>query len=660
MDEQLEQFLIEAPELVEQAAEDLLALERDPADAARLESAFRAFHSLKGSVALFDFAPMGRVLHAAEDLLGAVRDGRRPADPALADALLACLNASERWIGGIARTGALSAEAEAEAGRLDAGLRRLLDPGDAAPSPPAAAAWLPALLARDAAAVAAARAQGMPLTALRFLPAADCFFLGEDPIALLRSLPGLVALHLALREPWGAAAIEPFTCNLLIEALSTAPAAALRQALRFVADRAELVELPAAVPPQPETPQPGPPQPEPDAETASRSLRVDADRIDGLLDIAGELIVARNALAQATARATARDPALRQALGPGEADMERVVRRLHRAVLDLRMTPLSRCFRRFPRLVRETAAGLGKTIELEVVGEAVEADKSLVDGLFEPLLHVLRNAVDHGVEPSAARIAAGKPEAGRIRLEARREGDRILVLVADDGGGVDAVRVRAAAKLQRILDDAAIDALDDEAAANLIFAPGFSTAAAVTELSGRGVGMDAVRSAVEGMGGRVTLASRPGQGATVRIALPRAVVVTTVMTVRLGEETFGVPIEAVLATVRLPPDRIHPVRHGEAFVRDGRTVPLLRLATLLRRPAPPRAGRHANVLVVACAGQPIGLEVDGFAARLEVLLRPLGGLLAGMPGLLGAAPLDDGQVLMVLDVPELVGEEPAG
>ncbi|RYI99727.1 MAG: chemotaxis protein CheA, partial [Acetobacteraceae bacterium] len=213
---------------------------------------------------------------------------------------------------------------------------------------------------------------------------------------------------------------------------------------------------------------------------------------------------------------------------------------------------------------------------------------------------------------------------------------------------------------RRILPDAAIDALDEEAAANLVFAPGFSTAAAVTEISGRGVGMDAVRSAVEGMGGRVTLASRPGLGAEVRIALPRAVVVTTVLTIRLGEEAFGVPIEAVLATTRIPRDRIRPVRHGEAFVQEGRTIPLLRLATLLRRPAAPRGGRHAQVLIVDCDGQPTGLEVDGFAERLDVLLRPLGGLLAGMPGLLGAAPLGDGQVLVVLDVPELVARDLAG
>ncbi|RYJ02179.1 MAG: chemotaxis protein CheA, partial [Acetobacteraceae bacterium] len=230
MDELLDQFLIEAPELVEQAADDLLALERDPADAARLESAFRAFHTLKGSVALFGFAPMGRVLHAAEDLLDAVREGRRMLERPLTDALLACLNASEGWIGAIARTGALAETAEAEGARLEAALRRLLDP-EAAPeadpgadpgidsaaaavAAPATAAWLPALLAREAAAVAEARAQGRGLTALRFLPAADCFFLGDDPIALLRSLPGLAALHLGLREPWTAAEIEPFTCNL--------------------------------------------------------------------------------------------------------------------------------------------------------------------------------------------------------------------------------------------------------------------------------------------------------------------------------------------------------------------------------------------------------------------------------------------------------------
>jgi two-component system chemotaxis sensor kinase CheA len=651
MDELLEQFLIEGREQVQQASEDLMALERDGADAARIDSAFRAVHTLKGGVALFDFPPMAQALHRAEDLLSALRDGRAAVSRPVIDALLDCIGLCEAWLASIGRDGALPDDAALQGGRVEAALRLALAPGaQDAPAAQGAAGgtaggWMEALLARRRDAVARARAAGQAILALRYTPGADCFFLGDDPMALARAIPQLIGLHVAPREPWPDGAPDPFACNLVIEALSTAPAEEIRGIFRFVPDQLVLAEVaPPAAPAEAAAPA-----------TASRSLRVDVDRIDALVDIVGELMVAKNGLADLASRAGAIDPALMRALGVHQAEMDRLVGGMHRAVMAVRMTPLSQTFRRFPRLVRDTAARLGKEVAFELQGEEVEADKSVADGLFEPLLHLLRNALDHGVESPAARREAGKPPAGRIALRAGRQGDQIVITVTDDGAGLDPAKLRRVAGLRGLRSQAELDALDDAGALDLIFVPGFSTAAAVGAVSGRGVGMDAVRAAVAGLGGRVTVLSTPGAGATVRLALPRAVIVNTVLTVRVGEEAFGVPIEAVAETTQVPAGRILPVGSGEAFVLRDRTLPLLRLAELLGLPPGPRPPGGVKVLVVASGAQRVGIEVDGFAGRSDVLLRPMAGLLAGTLGVLGTVLRGDGRLLLVLDLPELIG-----
>ncbi|MBP0496455.1 chemotaxis protein CheA [Pararoseomonas indoligenes] len=644
MNELLEQFLVESRELVQAAADDLLALERNPGDPARLDGAFRAVHTLKGSVALFELAPMGAALHAGEDLLEALRRGAAAPDRVAMDTLLALVGASEAWLESFAADGRLPEAAEAEGRALESALRARMS-GVAAPSAPPPAAsqdWLPALLEREAAAIARARTEGQALTALRYAPSPDCFFLGDDPVATLRALPGPIALHIAPREPWPADGPAPFTCNIVIEAVFAAPEAELRKGLRLVADQVALAPVPV---PAPAPSGPGLPAP--------RGLRVDAARVDALVDLAGELVVARNGLAHLVARVGEENPALARALAESEAGIGRLAERMHRTALGLRLVPLGRAFARLPRLVRETAGGLGKEVTFTVLGEAVEADRTVVDGLFDPLLHLLRNAVDHGIEPTGAREAAGKPRTGRITLSAAREDGGVAVTLSDDGAGMDPARLRAVAKARGVADAATIDALDDREALDLVFRPGFSTAGAVTAISGRGVGMDAVRAAVEALGGRVTLSSIPGQGTSVRLLLPGGAAVMGVLTVRAGGELYGIPAETVAETARLPKAAIQPLGAGEAFVLRGRTLPVLRLAALLGLEPAPR-GATARLLVTGGGTDGVALEVEGFGGRLDVLLRPPQGLLRGLPGLVGTALLGDGSALLVLDLPDLL------
>jgi two-component system chemotaxis sensor kinase CheA len=653
MDDLLKHFIVEAHELIQKATDDLLTLERDPQAAAPMDSAFRAVHTLKGSVGLFDFAPMGLALHAAEDLLGALRERRASIDAHVMDTLLGCIAQTERWVAIIEKTGQLPPDAAEEGYRLARALRAQLDEdpaqaADVVPQPNLS--WIEELIAQSRN-PAILRTQNAPLVAIRYTPRADCFFAGDDPIALLRAVPDLVAVRLSNRDPWPPVTeIDPFSCNLRIEALSGAELDMVKTIFRFVPDQVILHKIVPAV-------QRDAPGAAPNGGAGARSIRVDATRIDRLADLVGEMVIAKNALAHLAGQfgdGQGRKH-LVQGLMASQAAIERLVAELHGAVMDVRMMPLRDIFRRFPRAVREIAGQLGKAIEFSMEGEEVEADKAVVEGLFEPLLHLLRNAVGHGAEPEDFRREAGKPEKARIVLRARRSGDRVTVEVEDDGRGIDPVAIRQAAHARGIASADDLGRMSDAEAVDLIFAPGFSTASEVTDLSGRGVGMDAVRSAVERLGGQASVRSQQGRGTTIHLSLPLTIVMTKVMAVRLGQELYGIPLDGIVETAFVPAPRVIPVQDAEAFVLRDRTLPLVRLADLLNIPRPQEIPQSLKVVVVAVGDELVGVAVDGFAERMDVLMRPMAGILAGVPGIMGTTLLGDGSVLMILDIPELIG-----
>jgi two-component system chemotaxis sensor kinase CheA len=638
MDELLTQFLVEARELIAQAGDDLAGLVRDPEDRARIDSAFRAIHTLKGSVAIFDMAPAGRALHAAEDMLERARAGSHRLDASDLAALVAVVDQTDRWVDAMERAGALSDGAGAEADALIARLRsgKVSEPALAVGDAPA---WLDALLARNAEAIEAANGD---LVAFRYAPDSECFFRGDDPLAIVAAVPELAALAILPNAPWPALDdFEPFHCAVTLEGLSAAPIADVKAGFRFVADQVELVAVATAR----------------DVEAAgqtgaARSLRVDAVRVDALADGVGELIVASNALSHVTAEADRIDPRLGSRMREAHAVLERAVGDMRRAVMAVRMVSLGPSLRRMPRMVREIAEALGKQVALEISGETTEVDKGIADELFEPLLHLVRNAIDHGIEPVAVRRAAGKAEEGTLRLSVRRDGDHVLVSLADDGAGIDAARIRTVAVERGLLEREAADALDDAQAMRLIFAPGFSTAAAVSSVSGRGVGMDAVQAAVERLGGRVEIGSVLGQGTTIRLRLPLNAIMTRLLIVRAGGERYGVPLDRIVETASVPSDRIVPVGAGRACVLRDRTLPILSLASLLG--SEDRQSAFTKLLVTEAAAERVGVIVDGFGERIDGLVRPKAGLMAGVPGVAGTTMLGDGGVLLVLDLAELV------
>lgn len=650
MDNLVDQFLTEGRELVEAAGDDLDALAARPDSAERIDSLFRTIHTLKGSTGLFDLQPLGDMLHAAEDLLGALRKGALVMTDGIADTLVRCVDQTGRWLDAFEASRVLPADAVAVGRKLQDQIRRELTAD--APAPAAIvtledSAWIAALLDRPIAAPV-----GAPLVAVRYVPRDDCFFTGDDPLAILKTVPGLAALAIGPREPWPAPdGFDPFRCNLVLTALSVAPLYEVQAALRLVADQTEIADVdPTRRQLAPEV------EAEATRDAASRTLRIDVENIDALAHVADEMVIANNVLAHLAAQARGGMPAeaLVQGLLANQIALDRLVGSLHRAVMRVRLVPLTTLFRRFPRLVREIGEKLGKELSLVVRGDAIEVDKSVVDGLFDPLLHLLRNAADHGVETAEARRRGGKPPRGTITLTAARVGDQVVIEIADDGKGIDPAALRRAARERGLLADEAIDALSDQEASELIFLAGFSTAAAITDISGRGVGMDSVRAAIVKMGGRVALTSALGTGTTIRLSLPVSVVLSNVIIVAVGDERYGVPMDSVIETARIPAGRIMAVRNGRAFVLRDVVVPVFELSALLGLPAPPRTG-DLKLLVIERAGGVVAVAVDDFADRLNLLLRPMAGLLSGLPGVAGTALMGDGRVLMVLDLPELVG-----
>jgi two-component system chemotaxis sensor kinase CheA len=753
-----EQFVIEARELIHQATDDLIAVEREGVSADRIDRVFRAFHTLKGSAGVVELPPMGLTLHAAEDLLAAITTGHLGLSPALIDQALACLDQVSGWVDHFESHGSLPARAGEDARAMVNKLRNLLsgpsgasprsmtaDVGDALPS------WVRRLIGSSPMKMSSdLERPPEQLLAFSYEPHAGCFFDGDDPLDLTRRVPKLLAFYLEPREAWPPLAdMDPYSSNVRLKGISAATQAELAAVFRLVPDQVSIVAIPstalqgvpilraesrdamalvravleeqkhvlgAAQDPGGHTGRIGrigsaarvaanalrhakqeswaeridaggaaaisqsDPAPllsvidealaaftdnvegfsasaqENQGGVIGRSLRVDEAKIDALIDLAGELLVAKNGLAHLTKRVEAEiGQEIARTMRSEHDAIARLVSDLHAAILQLRMVPMAQVFRSFPRLVRDMSQRLNKDVTLVTQGESTESDKTIVDLLFEPLMHLVRNALDHGIETPEQRRAAGKPEGATVVLRASRTGDRFVVNVSDDGRGIDPAAVRRKAEERRLLPADELAALSDEQAIELIFVAGFSTAAEVSDISGRGVGMDVVHATIERIGGRVSLKSRLGAGTTVSLDLPTNIAMSRLMVVEAGGQVFGLPMEAVSETLRLTPDRITRIKNNDGFVLHDRVVPICSLAELMHLPPKKSSDTYVRLVVVAEAGGRIAaFEVDAIRDRLEVVLKPMQGLLANARGYVGTTLLGDGGVLLVLDLKEIL------
>src|SRR5581483_1988624 len=380
-------------------------------------------------------------------------------------------------------------------------------------------------------------------------------------------------------------------------------------------------------------------------------LRVEAERIDSVMNLLCELIIARSVLQQAVHEAgehiDRRHP-LRGRLADAMAFHSRVLNQLQKSVMKIRMVELRQLFRRVPRIVRETARFCGKDVALEMGGERTELDKTILDALPEPVMHVVRNAVDHGIETPQERAAAGKPPQGKVRMNAFHQAGFVVIEISDDGRGLDPARLRARAVEKKLLSAAAAGRLSDSEALDLIFQPGFSTASQISEVSGRGVGMDVVRSVVHSLKGTVSLESEPGRGTTVRVRVPLTLAIIKALLFRSGERLYAVPLSSVVEITRAGEADIHRVEQHEVLHLREQVITLIRMDRLAASANVAR--RRFFVVVVALGDRKIGLVVDGMHGEEELVVKSFDDKLVATDLVSGASVLGDGRVVLILNL----------
>ena len=631
-------FRTEAGELLEQLETALLDLERAPGDSNLIDQAFRALHTIKGSGAMFGFEQVAAFTHEFESAFDRVRKGETAPDREL---IAIALNAKD-FIRELIE--------KPEEANAVTGLRILTDLRKLTQAPQAGAA----LAAAGAEAAAPSPATGSRHWRIGVRFHKDVLVNGSNPLLLLDELRALGDCRVTVdaRAVPDLATLEPSVCYFAwnIELTTTYPQSAIEEVFIFVFDEMELkieagtapaAEAPIAV----ETPEPAGEPLVADAAVKrggkdAATIRVQADRLDEMMDRVGELVIAQARLSQLAGVTTK---------GVAE-DIERLTSSLRDAMMGIRMLPIGSLFGRFRRLVHDISRDLNKEIELVAEGEETELDKTMIERLADPLIHVIRNAADHGLEQPQARIAAGKPAAGRIRLVARHAGAEVLIAVTDDGRGLDAKRIRAKAEERGLITPGT--PMSDPQLYQFIFHPGFSTASEVSSLSGRGVGLDVVRRAIEGLRGSIDISSEPGKGATFTLRLPLTLAIIEGLLVRVGDARYVAPLTSVEECVELPA-AADSRSQGRSFLNvRGELVPFLRLREMFDERGEPDP--HQKVVIVSHNEARVGLVVDQILGGHQTVIKSLSKFHADVASFSGATILGDGAVALILDVPQLI------
>jgi two-component system chemotaxis sensor kinase CheA len=653
-------FRQEARELLEQLEQGLLDLEQNPSDADLVNSVFRALHTIKGSGAMFGFTDVAAFVHEFETAFDKVRKGLSPITPELVAVALDAKDHVHHLIE--------TPDATTDAGdAILAALRGIVEP-DRFPAAP---------MAQSATVAANVAPEPTGRWRIRFKLPEDALVHGTNPLLLLGEIADLGPCEVtALIDSVPTLdVLDPEACHLgwQVDLTHPDPTAALDDVFLFLKDGMELsIEpLAAVAAPEPvsspvldilaEDPVAEVDEPiaeaapvraqrelrEPKAETAERpstSLRVPAERLDELMDRVGELVIAQARLSQMAAQSS--DGNLKTIA----EELERLSSGLRDTTMGIRMVPIGSLFSRFRRLVHDLSRDLDKEIEFITTGEETELDKTMIERLADPLVHLIRNSVDHGLETAEQRIKAGKPVKGTVRLSAVYAGAEVAISVTDDGAGLNAARIRAKAEEQGLLTPDS--RIADHDLFQLIFAPGFSTAKEVTSLSGRGVGMDVVKRTIDGLRGKIELTTRPGEGTTATLRLPLTLAIIEGMLVRVGNGRYSIPLSAVEECVELPAEVATHSRGRNFLDIRGSLVPFLRLRDLFNTPG--EADSHQKVVIISSGEGRAGLVVDQIIGNNQTVIKQLSKLHTDLETFSGATILGDGTVALILDTSRLV------
>lgn len=655
LDQAQQTFIVEARELLQAMEQSLLQLESEPGDEDAIGAVFRAAHTIKGSAGLFGLASIVSFTHIVEDVLDRLRDGHVAVDATLIAVLLQSGDHMLELIEVVASRGEALPSAALE---REAALREALGAYQEAPLPSA-----------DIDTVA--MDDDVPTEVLWHLSlrfGADVFRNGMDPLSFLRYLETLGQLLHVTTLTDSIPAVDgwdPESCYLgfEIDLRSSASHAALNEVFDFVRDDCEVqisvVDEPSDNSAAVDSEEVAEVEQGPTAAVQPRAaasgdaklrdgnyVRVNADKLDELINLVGELVIA-SAGASLLARSCNNDP-----LQEATSTVSGLVEEILDGALHLRMIPIGDTFNRFRRVVRDVSQELGKDIDLIINGAETELDKTVVEKIGDPLMHLLRNAMDHGIESADARRAAGKPTKGHLSLNAYHDSGSIVLEIADDGAGLNRERILAKAQERGLVASGA--ALTDQEIYNLIFEPGFSTAEAVTNLSGRGVGMDVVKRNITLLRGTVDLDSRPGEGTVVRIRLPLTLAIINGFLVGIDHCTYVIPLDMVQECIELDERQRQSSREQGYLDLRGEVLPLVDLRDHFSHEGPP--ARRQNVVVVRYAEHKAGLVVDDLLGEFQTVIKPLGKLFGALRGISGSTILGSGAVALILDIPALLNQ----
>jgi two-component system chemotaxis sensor kinase CheA len=666
-------FLEEAREHLQTLNRCVLDLEHEPGNLQILDEIFRSAHTIKGMSATMGYAAIAELTHEMENVLDLLRKGTLTAHSGIIDTLFKCVDTLEQLVEEVVggQTGGI--DVTALSARLAALAKGEMDPvaegrtADSAPVRVEAACSDMLLNDTESQLINSALAQGMQVFQLK---------IGLREGTLLKSVRSYMAMK-ALDDLGDVIKTDPlvedlerdnFGLEFSVILVTEAPVEKIRDTILSIAEietviattctgsqsveyqNAEARDVPAGAPDsadpakelQRETKtEPGA------AKTKGRALlRVDAEKLDALLNLVGELVINKTRMQQIGLSNQL------QELSEAIEQMDRVTTDLQGVVMKLRMVPVGQVFNRFPRMVRDLTHSLGKEVNLIIQGEETELDRTVIDEIGDPLVHLLRNSIDHGIEKPADRTAAGKNPVGEIRLIARHEGNNVLLMVTDDGKGLKAESIRQKALEKGLVSKAELDVMDTNDIMRLIFLPGFSTAEVVTDVSGRGVGMDAVRTKIEALGGVLELDSTPGQGTRVRIRLPLTLAIIQALLIQVHQETYAIPLGSIDSTINIVLEDIRTIQQQEVILLRGQIIPLVRLDRKLgvADTVVHDAGQELYVVIVQSGDHRIGLLVDSLVGQQEIVIKSLGKILTGIKQIAGATILGDGQVVLILDV----------
>lgn len=641
LQEILQDFLIEAFEMIEQLDQDLVELEQRPEDLDLLNRIFRVAHTIKGSSSFLNFDVLTKLTHHMEDVLNKARHGDLKITPEIMDIVLASIDQMKALLYSIRDTGS-----DATSGiDINPTVAKL----DAASSGKAIEAAAPAASTPEPVAAEPTPAEDEPDYANMSAEEVE-----KEIERLLRQRQEEDDKRRQAKKANGEAMPEIEAPQEINEEVA-APAA-------------QHTPAPAAAP-APAAPKPATPAPAAAATPAAggeggaaggsameQTIRVDVNRLDHLMNLIGELVLGKNRLIKIYGDVEERyeGEQFLDELNQVVSSVSTVTTDLQIAVMKTRMLPIGRVFNRFPRMIRDLSRELNKKVELVMSGEETELDKSIVEEIGDPLVHIIRNSADHGVEMPDVRVAAGKSETGTVELKAYHEGNSIVIEITDDGKGLDPLMLKSKAVEKGVISEKEADTMSDKEAFTLIFKPGFSTAAKITNVSGRGVGMDVVKTNIEKLNGIIEVDSQVGKGTTIKLKIPLTLAIIQALLVGVQEEFFAIPLSSVLETVRITQDDIFLVEGKSVLRLRSEVLSLVKLSDIFGIEATMEENDNLYVVIIGLADAKIGLVIDRLIGQEEIVIKSLGYYLKGVDGIAGATIRGDGRVTLIADVAALM------